>query len=128
MLSLPIVGAVYCAALALPRQMTSQQRKYAAALISAKQFVSQWSAEHVYAQDALIVPFPTLAVYDPARQIWTVQIKAWLYLPFEGKKLKSYLPALTSYFSGKSAQKTDADDQKVDAEADEDVYEDALSE
>ena len=96
--------------------MTSYLRKYVTALASAKDYVAQWSSEHVYANEVLIVPFPTLAIFDPEKHTWTVQIKAWLYLPFEGKKLKSYLPSLPSLFAGKPAEKVAEDQSKVDAE------------
>src|SRR5689334_6054162 len=76
--------------------MTSYLRKYVTALASAKDYIAQWSADHVLADEALIVPFPTLATYDPDKRIWTVNIKAWIYVPFEGKKIKSYLPSLPS--------------------------------
>jgi len=72
--------------------MVSYLKKYATAFSSAKHYVAQWSAERVYADEALIVPFPTLAIYDPDKDGWLMDIKAWLYLPFEGEKIKSYLP------------------------------------
>lgn len=119
--------------------MTSYLRKYVTALASAKDYVAQWSSEHVYANEVLIVPFPTLAIFDPEKQTWTVQIKAWLYLPFEGKKLKSYLPALPSLFAGKPAEnqavvvhateetkRDESPEEKSDDNEDDDIYEDAL--
>jgi hypothetical protein len=72
--------------------MVSYLKKYATAFLSAKNYIAQWSAERVYADEALIVPFPTLAIYDPDKDGWLIDIKAWLYLPFEGEKIKSYLP------------------------------------
>lgn len=102
--------------------MTYYLKKYVNALASAKDYVGQWSANHVYADEALIVPFPTLAIFDPNKHVWNIHIKAWLYLPFEGKKLKSYLPSfLTGKTDGtKSEEKidesTNEDDKKVDTE------------
>ncbi len=71
--------------------MSHYLKKYVTAFASAKDYVTNWSADHFYADQALIVPFPTLARFDPSKQIWSVHIKAWLYLPFEGKKIKNYL-------------------------------------
>jgi len=112
--------------------MASRLRKYITALASAKDYVAQWSADHVYADEALIVPFPTLAIFDPDRNVWSIHIKAWLYLPFEGKKLKSYLPSLPSFLTGKTAEKTEEsmneDKELPDDENSDDAYEDALAE
>ncbi|CAF1387007.1 unnamed protein product [Rotaria sordida] len=83
--------------------MTSNIKKYVTALASAKSYIAQWSADHVYADEALIVPFPTLAIFDPNKHIWSISIKAWLYLPFEGKKIKGYL---SSVLSNKTDSKT----------------------
>jgi hypothetical protein len=87
--------------------MASYLKKYVTALASAKDYVAQWSSDHVYADEALIVPFPTLAIFDPDKQVWAIHIKAWLYLPFEGKKLKSYLPSLPRFINRKNEEKTD---------------------
>jgi hypothetical protein len=112
--------------------MTSYLRKYVTALASAKDYVAQWSSEHVYGNDVLIVPFPTLAIFDREKKTWTVQIKAWLYVPFEGKKLTSYLPAMPSLFASKPVEPVDVEkkpdvspEEKSD---DDDIYEDALRE
>jgi hypothetical protein len=125
--------------------MASHLKKYAAGLLSAKDYVAQWSADRVYADEALIVPFPTLAIFDPERSVWSIQIRAWLYLPFEGKKIKSYFASIPSFFKGgvKQEEKPEAsidEDQKLAAAiaieennkqkelSDEDNYEDALGE
>ena len=85
--------------------MTSYLRKYVTALASARDYVAQWSSDHVYADEELIVPFPTIARFDPHKRVWVVDIKAWVYLPFTDKSLTSYLPSLPSFFSGtKSAE------------------------
>ena len=94
--------------------MTSYLKKYVTAIASAKDYVAQWSSDHVYADEALIVPFPTLAIFDPTKDIWSVNIKAWLYLPFEGKKLKSYLPSLPSFIKKKPNETTNEDTTKID--------------
>ncbi|CAF0768844.1 unnamed protein product [Adineta ricciae] len=96
--------------------MTSYLKKYVTALASAKDYVAQWSSDHVYADEALIVPFPTLAIFDPTKHIWSVNIKAWLYLPFEGKKLKSYLPSLPSFITRKPNETTNEDTTKINAD------------
>ena len=101
--------------------MTSRLRKYVTALASARDYVAQWSSDHIYADQALIVPFPTLAIFDPTTHVWSIQIKAWLYLPFEGRKLKSYLPSLPGFLTGKTdetkpEETTNEDSKKVDAE------------
>lgn len=80
--------------------MTSYLRKYVTALASAKDYVAQWSSDHVYADEELIVPFPTLALFDPKKHVWCVCIKAWIYLPFQNKSLTSYLPSLSSFMTG----------------------------
>jgi hypothetical protein len=95
--------------------MTSYIRKYVTALASAKDYVSQWSSDHVYADDALIVPFPTLAIFNPDKDNWSVHIKAWLYLPFEGKKIKSYIPSLRSFLPGKTTE-TQESSNEIDTE------------
>ena len=115
---------LWCLAFAFCRfilyQMTSYLRKYVTALASAKDYVAQWSSDHVFADEALIVPFPTLAIYDPDRKIWSVCIKAWVYSPFQSKSLTSYLPSLPKFIKG-GAEKTDKTksedtDLKVDDE------------
>ncbi len=126
--------------------MTSYLRKYVTAFASAKDYVAQWSADHVYADEPLIVPFPTLAIFDPERCVWSIRIKAWLYLPFEGKKIKSYLPSFPSlpplprFLTGKTEgtitdeeKKSTAamaieEDEKQEELSDDDIYEDALCE
>jgi len=80
--------------------MTSYLRKYVTALASAKDYIAQWSSDHVFADEGFIVPFPTLAIFDPNKHIWSVHIKAWIYLPFQNKSLTSYLPSLPSFLSG----------------------------
>ncbi|CAF0794734.1 unnamed protein product [Rotaria sp. Silwood1] len=87
--------------------MPSYLRKYVTALASAKSYVAQWSTQHVYADEALIVPFPTLAIFDREKQTWSINIKAWLYLPFEGKKIKGYLSSLPNILSSKTEDKID---------------------
>ncbi|CAF1028820.1 unnamed protein product [Adineta steineri] len=101
--------------------MTSYLKKYATAIISAKHYVAQWSTDHLYADQVLIVPFPTLAMYDSEKKIWSIHIKAWLYVPFQGKNLKSYLPSLPSFLRGKTdetkkEEAIDEDNKKVDTE------------
>ncbi|CAF0939602.1 unnamed protein product [Rotaria sp. Silwood1] len=86
--------------------MTSYLRKYVTALASAKDYIAQWSSDHVYADDELIVPFPTLAIFDPNKHIWSVHIKAWIYLPLQTKLLTSYLPSLPSFLTGSKTNKT----------------------
>ena len=97
--------------------MTSYLRKYVTALASAKDYVAQWSSDHVFSDEPLIVPFPTLAIYDPERKIWSICVKAWVYQPFQSKSLKSYLPSLPKFITG-GGQKTKAEDAdlKVDEE------------
>jgi hypothetical protein len=80
--------------------MTSYLRKYVTALASARDYIAQWSSDHVFADEELIVPFPTLAIFHPDKHIWIVHIKAWIYLPFQTKSLTSYLPSLPSFMSG----------------------------
>jgi hypothetical protein len=106
--------------------MVSRLKKYVAALASAKEYVAQWSSEHVYANEALIIPFPTLAIFNPERNIWSVHIKAWLYLPFEGKKIKGYISSIPNVLTRKTAEKTTTDATLT--EDDDDVYEDASDE
>jgi hypothetical protein len=109
--------------------MASRLKKYIAAFASAKEYVAQWSADHVYADEALIVPFPTLAIFNPERNVWSIHIKAWLYLPLEGKKIKSYLTSLPSVFTRKTAEKINEDEELTDDnDNDDDVSEDALDE
>lgn len=85
--------------------MTSYLRKYVTALASAKDYVAQWSSDHVFADEPLVVPFPTLAIFDPVKHVWTVQIKAWVYLPFQSKSLTSYLPTLPNFLTGSKTAK-----------------------
>jgi len=124
--------------------MASYLKKYGTALLSAKHYVGQWSADHVYADEALIIPFPTLAIFNPDKNTWLIHIKAWLYLPFEGKKLKSYIPSLRSYLTGKIVgiknEELISEDEKLAAAIaleenknqeeliDDDTFEDALCE
>jgi hypothetical protein len=121
--------------------MASYLKKYVTAIASAKDYVTKWSSEQIYADEALIVPFPTLAIYDPNKQVWSINIKAWLYLPLEGKKLKNYLPSiLTRKTEEKTVKWSNEDNEKIDTaaaianeetdddDADDDLYEDALSE
>ncbi|UJR30867.1 hypothetical protein I4U23_018382 [Adineta vaga] len=89
--------------------MTSYIRKYVTALASAKDYIAQWSSDHVYADEELIVPFPTLAIFDAHKHAWLVHIKAWVYLPFQPKSLSSYLPSLPSFLGGGDKQE---DEQK----------------
>jgi hypothetical protein len=84
--------------------MTSYLRKYVTALASAKDYIAQWSSDHVFSGEELIVPFPTLAIFDPDKHVWTVHIKAWVYLPFQDKSLKSYLPSLPKFLTGNKSE------------------------
>jgi len=95
--------------------MTSYLRKYVTALASAKDYIATWSSDHVYADEELIVPFPTIAVFNPDKHVWTVHIKAWVYLPFQSKSLTSYLPSLPSFLGGSSSNETKKDEEFVDA-------------
>ncbi|CAF0935447.1 unnamed protein product [Adineta steineri] len=96
--------------------MTSYIRKYVTAVASAKDYIAQWSSDHVYSDEELIVPFPTLAIYDPHKHAWTVHIKAWVYVPFQAKSLTSYLPSLPSFLGGSGNNKKENEDKKVDKE------------
>jgi hypothetical protein len=149
-LVLPIMAFVYFIRTFFKKKssMTSYIKKYITALASAKEFIARWSADHVYADQALIVPFPTLAIFDPETNVWSIHIKAWLYLPFEGKKLKSYLPSLRNYLTGKidgtkneeKIEESISEDKKLNAAmaiegnkkqeelTDDDIFEDALGE
>jgi hypothetical protein len=80
--------------------MTSYLRKYVTALASARDYVANWSSEHVFADEELIVPFPTIAKFDPNKHVWVVDIKAWVYLPFQNIPLTNYLPSLPNIFTG----------------------------
>lgn len=93
--------------------MTSYLRKYVTALASAKDYVAHWSADRVYVDEALIVPFPTLAIFDQKTKAWTVNIKAWLYLPFQSRSIKNYLP---TFLTGKGADGTKAMEYNVEKE------------
>ncbi|CAF1198008.1 unnamed protein product [Rotaria sordida] len=131
--------------------MISYKRKYVSALVLAQDYMTQWSADNVYADEALIVPVPSLAVFDPNKNIWCIQIKAWLYLPFEEKKIKNYLSSLTTILTGKTEENVEnsihQDDKNINTEktlkalvfvvdykniikqeelVDDDIYEDAL--
>lgn len=86
--------------------MTSYLRKYVTALASARDYVAQWSSEHVFADEELIVPFPTIARFNPEKRVWVVGIKAWVYLPFQTKSLSSYLPSLPTILTGKKVTDT----------------------
>ncbi|CAF1344848.1 unnamed protein product [Adineta ricciae] len=97
--------------------MTSYLRKYVTALASARDYIAQWSSDHVYADEELIVPFPTLATYDAHRHRWSVHIKAWVYLPFQPKSITSYLPSLPSFLSG-SEKKEDEEKQANEGKSD----------
>lgn len=99
--------------------MTSYLRKYVTALASAKDYIAQWSSDHVYADEELIVPFPTLAIFNPDRHLWEIDIKAWVYLPFQPKPLTSYLPSLPSFLKKKTSDDDD-DESEKDKKADED--------
>ena len=79
--------------------MTSYLRKYVTAVASAKDYIAQWSSEHVFADEPLIIPFPTLAIFDAERRVWSVHIKAWVYLPFQSKPLTNYLPSLPNLWT-----------------------------
>jgi len=102
--------------------MSHYLKKYVTAFASAKDYVTNWSADHFYADQALIVPFPTLARFDPNKQVWSVHIKAWLYLPFEGKKIKNYLSSYLPHKTddtkneGKVEESIDEDHKTVDTE------------
>lgn len=97
--------------------MTSYLRKYVTAIASARDYVAQWSSEHVYANEELIVPFPTIARFNPEKRAWIVNIKAWVYLPFQPKSLTSYLPSLPTILTGRKA----ADAAKKLAESSDDT-------
>lgn len=105
--------------------MTSYLRKYVTALASAKDYIAQWSSDHVFADEPLIVPFPTLAIFNPERKIWSVCIKAWVYLPFQNKSLKSYLPSLPKFITGQKTDKskTDETETKTDLKIDDEKKE-----
>ena len=89
----------------ISHQMTSYLRKYVTALASAKDYVAQWSSDHVFADELLVVPFPTLAIFDPHKHVWTIPVKAWVYLPFQSKSLTSYLPGLPNFLTGSKTAK-----------------------
>ncbi|CAF5135099.1 unnamed protein product [Rotaria sp. Silwood1] len=72
-----------------------------------KDYMVQWAANNVYADEALIVPFPSLAIFDPDTKLWHIHIKAWLYLPFEIQKFKNYLSSLPSILTGKTEEKSE---------------------
>ena len=101
--------------------MTSYLRKYVTALASAKDYIAQWSSDHVYADEELIVPFPTIAIFDPDKHVWTVHIKAWIYLPFQPKSFTNILPSLPTSlpslpsFLGGSKKDEDKTEEFVDA-------------
>jgi hypothetical protein len=101
--------------------MTSYLRKYVTALASAKDYIAQWSSDHVYADEELIVPFPTIAIFDPDKHVWTVHIKAWVYLPFQPKSFTNILPSLPtslpslSSFLGGNKKDEDKTEEFVDA-------------
>lgn len=97
--------------------MTSYLRKYVTALASARDYVAQWSSDHVFADEELIVPFPTIARFDPEKHVWNVNIKAWVYLPFQPKSFTDYLPSLPTLFVGKKNEETTT---KVSADSIED--------
>ena len=59
--------------------MTSYLRKYVTALASTKDYTTQCSSDHVYTDEELIVPSPTLAMFDSDNHIGSVHIKAWIY-------------------------------------------------
>lgn len=86
--------------------MTSYLRKYITALAAAKDYIAQWSSEHLFADEELIVPFPTLAIFDPNKNIWFVRIKAWIYVPLQTNTLKTYLPTLPSFLTSNKNEKT----------------------
>ncbi|CAF1251058.1 unnamed protein product [Rotaria sordida] len=96
--------------------MTSYLRKYVTALASAKDYVAQWSSDHVYADEELIVPFPTLAIFDPSKNIWSVHIKAWIYLPIQTKSLTSYLPSLPSFLTGNKSVEPKNEEKETNEE------------
>ncbi|CAF3379917.1 unnamed protein product [Rotaria socialis] len=95
--------------------MTSYLKKSVVALASARTYIAQWSAEHVYADEALIIPFPTLAKFNPDKGVWSVQIKAWLYLPIEGNKLKIFFSSLPGRLMRKieSTKREDSVDKEL---------------
>lgn len=100
--------------------MASYLKKCATSLVLAKNYVAQWSADHLYSNEALIVPFPTIALFDPDRKIWSINVKAWVYLPFEGKKIKSYCSSLPNVVmrkiaSTRSGEVTDKPNEEVQA-------------
>jgi hypothetical protein len=90
--------------------MTSYLRKYVTALASARDYIAHWSSEHIYADEELIIPFPTIARFNPDKHVWIVDIKAWVYLPFQTKSLTSYLPSLPSIFTGTKNAEIKADE------------------
>jgi hypothetical protein len=92
--------------------MTSYLRKYVTALASAKDYLAQWSSDHVFSDEELIVPFPTLAKFDPNKHVWSVHIKAWVYLPFQVKSLTSYLPSLPNFLTGNKNDEEKINDDK----------------
>lgn len=107
--------------------MASYVKKYVTAFKSAKDFVSQWSTDHMYADEALIVPFPTLAIFNPDTTLWSVHIKAWLYVPLEGKKIKSYLSSIPKSITGRIQENRTTNAMAIEEnEIDEDISEEDL--
>jgi len=93
--------------------MTSYLRKYVTALASAKDYVAQWSSDHVFADEELIVPFPTLAIFEPDKHVWSIYINAWIYLPFQSKTITDYLPSLPSFLTGSGNDKKETNEESI---------------
>jgi len=93
--------------------MTSYLRKYVTALASAKDYVAQWSSDHVFADEELIVPFPTLAIFEPDKHVWSIYINAWIYLPFQSKTITDYLPSLPSFLTGSGNDKKETSEESI---------------
>ncbi|CAF4029947.1 unnamed protein product [Rotaria sp. Silwood1] len=86
--------------------MTTYLRKYVNSLASAKEYIAQWLSNHVLGNEELFISFPTLLMFDRKKHIYSVHIKARIFLILQTKSLTSYFSSLLSLLTGSKSDET----------------------